>query len=536
MSQTAVRRSRAWTAFLIVLGLIAAGRPAVAADAVTVDRGYLDMNLLNGPLVLGGTGGFTFQGLVSVSSGVFNPWQDCNGDPLHCLPGTTLDLRAGWSGLDLAGRATYQGVVYRVGGDLADMTAEFTGTATLPPLADSAAVTAPFTFVGAFRGQTVMGGPQVSATLSGVGVATLYLIPDENYVGSWHIERVVYEFGPIVPTPWQSKDIGDSHGGRAIYADGTFVVTGDGADIYWGVDAFQFTYRPLEGDGDIVARVVTQTATYPWAATHPWAKGGVMLRESTNASSAHVILDVRPDGAIEFMTRLANGAQTTWISGAVAPGPPTWLKLSRTGSTITGFISADGAAWTEVGTTMTTLPGGVLAGLAVTSHDVNVLNLAIFDHVAVNTSQPQPTDLIIDGGFEQQVPPALGPGWVSDYPFRQVPGKSETHQPRTGQQNGACWTPDAGDCGIYQELLAPVTGTYTLTMPASADRPGGLVGANVNGGPAAMANVDVRDFGVYESYTMTFTANAGDTIRVWMYSPWTRGYVVIDDVTLTVAP
>jgi hypothetical protein len=32
---------------------------------------------------------------------------------------------------------------------------------------------------------------------------------------------------------------------------------------------------------------------------------------------------------------------------------------------------------------------------------------------------------------------------------------------------------------------------------------------------------------------MTFAANAGDLIHVWMYSPSTPGYVVIDDVMLT---
>jgi hypothetical protein len=31
---------------------------------------------------------------------------------------------------------------------------------------------------------------------------------------------------------------------------------------------------------------------------------------------------------------------------------------------------------------------------------------------------------------------------------------------------------------------------------------------------------------------MTFLATAGDTIRVWMYSPAILGYVVIDDVSL----
>jgi len=32
---------------------------------------------------------------------------------------------------------------------------------------------------------------------------------------------------------------------------------------------------------------------------------------------------------------------------------------------------------------------------------------------------------------------------------------------------------------------------------------------------------------------MTFSASPGETIRVWMYSPPSPGYVVIDDATLT---
>ncbi len=145
-------------------------------------------------------------------------------------------------------------------------------------------------------------------------------------------------------------------------------------------------------------------------------------------------------------------------------------------------------------------------------------------------------NLLIGGDFEMYVPPGLGPGWLSDYPLREIPAKSETHQPRTGAQNGACWTPESGDCGMYQDVTAPSTGTYTLTIPASADRPGGLVGANVNGALVATANIAPREFGVYETYVSTFTAMAGDTIRVWMYSPSTRGYVVIDDVNLTAEP
>jgi hypothetical protein len=122
---------------------------------------------------------------------------------------------------------------------------------------------------------------------------------------------------------------------------------------------------------------------------------------------------------------------------------------------------------------------------------------------------------------------------MSDHAFRQVPAKSEAHQPRSGAKNGACWTPEYLDCGIYQEVVAPAAGTYAFVVYASADRAGGLVGANVNGVTAASSDVAPRNFGDYARYEMTFTANAGDVIRVWMYSPATPGYVVIDDAALT---
>jgi hypothetical protein len=117
--------------------------------------------------------------------------------------------------------------------------------------------------------------------------------------------------------------------------------------------------------------------------------------------------------------------------------------------------------------------------------------------------------------------------------LRQSPAATETNQPHSGSRNGVCWTPAYLDCGVYQEVIAPVAGSYTLRLFATADRAGGLVGANVNGSLAAYREVDARGFRNYGlAYSMSFDASAGDTIRVWMYSPAIPGYVVIDDVSL----
>jgi hypothetical protein len=146
----------------------------------------------------------------------------------------------------------------------------------------------------------------------------------------------------------------------------------------------------------------------------------------------------------------------------------------------------------------------------------------------------QSRDLLVEGDFEGYKPPSLGaPGWVSDS-IRRVPAKSETHQPHSGSQNGACSTTTSLDCGMYQEVKAPASGEFTFTVYANANRAGGVVGVNVNGVTVATSKVIARGFGNYGTpYAMTFSASKGETIRVWMYSPASPGYVVIDDATLT---
>jgi hypothetical protein len=59
-----------------------------------------------------------------------------------------------------------------------------------------------------------------------------------------------------IPAPWSTADVG-SVGviGSASYDAGTFTVNGSGADIWGSADGFRFVYRPMSGDGEIVARV-----------------------------------------------------------------------------------------------------------------------------------------------------------------------------------------------------------------------------------------------------------------------------------------
>jgi regulation of enolase protein 1 (concanavalin A-like superfamily) len=191
--------------------------------------------------------------------------------------------------------------------------------------------------------------------------------------------------GPL-PTGWSTQDVGSTGlAGSATFSSGVFTVSGAGSDIWGTADAFRFVYQQLSGDGQIVARVASQQNT------HPFAKAGIMIRQSLNANSAHVILDTVPNPATEFMTRAATGGQTTFIAGA-STGAPRFLRLSRSGTTITGATSSNGTTWTNIGSA--TLPTGtVFVGLIVSSVNTSRLNTSTFDSVSVSggTAPPPPT-------------------------------------------------------------------------------------------------------------------------------------------------
>jgi regulation of enolase protein 1 (concanavalin A-like superfamily) len=354
----------------------------VGAQTINITSGYLDMNPDAGPLQLGGDRGFSMASGVDVSGGIFNP-QLCNMNPVHCVPGGTIDLHAHWLGNDLNGFVTLDGTTFSDVGSLSSvnqMSVDFYGTATLPPGAPSATVTAPFTLTGYFT-KNAPAGPSTTETLRGTGTATLFLrLGNSGLPNSWYISRVLYVFGSTLPYPWVSADVGAvGQQGTGTLGGGSFVLQGSGADIWGAADAFQFTAQTLRGDAEIVARVTAAQNT------NRFAKAGFMMRQNRDAASPHVILDVNPDGGIEFMTRSSSGTSTTFLTGSSTTFPA-WLKLTRAGSTVIGSVF-DGQSWKDIGSTAFA-SGSAYVGLAVTSHDTSVLNQSMFDNVKVSAGAP----------------------------------------------------------------------------------------------------------------------------------------------------
>jgi regulation of enolase protein 1 (concanavalin A-like superfamily) len=130
--------------------------------------------------------------------------------------------------------------------------------------------------------------------------------------------------------------------GAASSTSGTFAVTGSGDDIWYTADGFRYVYRPMTGDGTVTARV--SAVDYVDA----WTKAGVMIRESLAAGSRHAFMAVTPGNGLAFQRRVTPDGISDHTAGAAVTAP-VWVRLTRTGDTVSGYSSADGTAWTFVG-------------------------------------------------------------------------------------------------------------------------------------------------------------------------------------------
>jgi hypothetical protein len=165
--------------------------------------------------------------------------------------------------------------------------------------------------------------------------------------------------------------------GSASYSGGAFTVSGSGLDIEGSSDQFHYVYQSWNGDGTIVARVASIQNT------SPWAKGGVMVRETLAANSKQAMMVLTPGNGLAFQRRITTGGSTSHTPGANVVAPY-WVKIVRTTNTFTAYSSPDGIAWTLVGSDTISMTANVYVGLALTSHNNPVLCTATMDNVAVS--------------------------------------------------------------------------------------------------------------------------------------------------------
>jgi hypothetical protein len=180
-----------------------------------------------------------------------------------------------------------------------------------------------------------------------------------------------------LPADLGSWDVGNvGLGGSAAYSSGTYTVQGSGVDIWSTNDSFQFVWQPWNGDGQIVARVSAV------GGTNPWAKAGIMYRETMDQDSRNTILLLTPSSGVSMQGRTNTDGPSVTVNTVTGLTAPRWIKLVRQGSLLTGSQSADGVTWGQVGVQTNFMTNSILVGLAVSSKSNSVLNTSTFDHVS----------------------------------------------------------------------------------------------------------------------------------------------------------
>ena len=202
-----------------------------------------------------------------------------------------------------------------------------------------------------------------------------------NVTNSSQISVTTSNFSNL-PAPWQGRDIGSvAAPGNAAYAAGVFTIEGSGSDIFGTADEFYYVSQALNGDGRITVRVDSIQNT------NPWAKAGIMIRETTAAASKHASVYVTPSNGIVFSYRSTTGASTAGNSSATGQAPK-WLRLERTGDEFSASHSVDGNNWQHMGTQVISMTSSTSIGMAVSSVSDGLLSRSVFSSVSVGVGVP----------------------------------------------------------------------------------------------------------------------------------------------------
>ena len=187
---------------------------------------------------------------------------------------------------------------------------------------------------------------------------------------------------------WTSQDIGavgaeGSFSASTSGGDTTYTAGGSGADIWNQADEFRFAYQRVGGGATITARITSQDNT------DPWAKAGVMLRDTLSPGSKHAFAALTPGNGLAFQRRPQAGGSSQNTGGGSASAP-VWVRLTRVGDTLTASRSPDGQSWSTIGSAAVPMGDSLYAGMAVTSHNDGTVSEATFTSVSLDTTAPTP--------------------------------------------------------------------------------------------------------------------------------------------------
>jgi hypothetical protein len=262
----------------------------------------------------------------------------------------SLGVPSGWTATRLSGP------VHTVkGGGTATVTWRVTapGTATVP--INTAAVTLNATYRSAGRSYSASASTPVAETGSLTGLRSFGSVPSV--------------FGQ---------------------AGSDYAILTGGNDI-WGAGGEHFDeYGTIYGPKTAGPNATVTVEVTAQQAVDPWSKAGLVIRDDVTApgvAQGYVALVVTPGNGVSLQWQdAATPGYLDQDAGSAGVKAPVWLRLVRNGGQVSGYYSADGTSWTQVGSAVS--PAGAAttedAGMIATAHSPTAQGEADFTAFTVS--------------------------------------------------------------------------------------------------------------------------------------------------------
>jgi hypothetical protein len=353
------------------------------------------------------------------------------------------------------------------GGQPATVTESFTDDGALPardvrlgltaPSGWTAAASSPASFASVTSGDTVTATFTVTAPVPSALFSASTLTATARYgwarrpAQSLSLPQAVTT-SPPVRAPYKTYSSATDAPAAFGQSGSTFGISGAGADVYSGADAYSTIYSPgaLGSTGTVETEVTAQQNLTGYA------KAGLIVRNDMTGSGTTpegVLLFESPEGGIQLEWDSGGGDYIDSVTPADGANPgllPAWLELQRDGDSYAGYYSFDGTGWQEVGTA--TVPAQATAqdaGMFVTSHATGSPGQATF------------------GGFSTAptaTAPPPGTAYQAADPGNTLAGGAVVQACATcygGQKVGYV---GEGGTLTFTSVTVPAAGTYKVTL------------------------------------------------------------------------
>jgi hypothetical protein len=223
-----------------------------------------------------------------------------------------------------------------------------------------------------------------------------------------------------------------------------YTIAGSGTGFAAGGDSMSFVSTPAYGNIEIEGEVVSQSATASAA------QAGLMIRSANDGNETSYAVAVTPGSGCNFYYH--EYGTTGSISGPPTVTAPVYMRLTRSGTTISAYYSTTGLGnWNLIGshTTADALPTLFYSGFMANSTSLTTLNSVVFKFVSYMTAVPQPTANLLQ--------------WLrSDVGVTSAAGSVSAWQDQSGNSNNATQSigalqPALSNGAINHALLPAVT-------------------------------------------------------------------------------